>query len=127
SALPSRTFSPLRARTLREKDERVTRQVGGKGLAIISLRSTHRRSCTRTSLLIPRHGAGVDCDWSARHDGAAFRPGHITPRLTVDLPLWNLQRSMPITAEAGGSSPPRPTTQTTRAALRRFDNRPAAT
>jgi len=33
----------------------------------------------------------------------------ITPRLTLGLPLSEAQRSGPITAEVGGSSPPRPT------------------
>jgi hypothetical protein len=43
----------------------------------------------------------------------------ITPCLTLDLPLSEAQRSGPITAEVGGSSPPRPTID--RGSERRFD------
>jgi len=55
-----------------------------------------------------------DDDAREMREVSAASPHHMTPRLTLGLPLSKAQRSGPITAEVGGSSPPRPTTVTRR-------------
>ena len=79
------------------------------GPGMLRFRSMHTGPTLRPSIHQSSNMSAMVRTWSAPH-GPTRSSSHITPHLLLGLPVSRVQRSGPVTAEVGGSSPPRPTT-----------------